>query len=170
MLRFDLSRLERDGSLEVSARIPPDDPLWEHLAVKLREAVEVDLRGSVAGTGQIVVRGSVVAPLEQECRRCLESVSGEVETELTLVFTASDDPDLEEDDDVRVYDAAAPELDLSEPVREELIFAIDPFVVCDPECKGLCPQCGTNLNTDSCDCTVDEPDPRWDALRSLQKE
>ena len=87
-----------------------------------------------------------------------------------MVFAASDLPGVVEDGDARVYDAGAAELDLKEAVREELILAIDPFVVCDPECKGLCPKCGVNRNTDSCDCTTDEPDPRWDALRSLQNE
>ena len=72
--------------------------------------------------------------------------------------------------DAPVFDAGASELDLSESIREELIFAIDPYVVCDPECKGLCPRCGVNRNTDSCECTEDEVDPRWDALRALQKE
>lgn len=170
MLRLDLARLGREGSLEVSARIPPDDALWEDLGVTLREAVEVDLRASMAGTGQIVVRGSLKATPDQECRRCLEPVSGETDVDVTLVFVPSDDPAADEDDDARVFDAGASELDLSVPVREELIFAIDLFVVCDPECKGLCPRCGTNLNTDSCDCTMEEPDPRWDALRSLQNE
>ncbi|MDH5590500.1 MAG: DUF177 domain-containing protein, partial [Gemmatimonadota bacterium] len=38
------------------------------------------------------------------------------------------------------------------------------------ECKGLCPKCGANLNTEVCDCVSSELDPRWDALRSLHRE
>lgn len=170
MLRLDLARLGREGSLQVSARIAPDDALWDDLGVELREPVEVDLRASLAGTGQVVVRGSLKAALGQECRRCLEPVSGGLSVEVTLVFVPSDDPGAEDDDEARVFDTRASDLDLSVPVREELIFAIDPFVVCDPTCKGLCPRCGTNLNTDSCDCTLDELDPRWDALRALKNE
>jgi uncharacterized protein len=75
-----------------------------------------------------------------------------------------------EDGDARVFEARAPKLDLSEPVREEVVLAIDPYVVCDPECKGLCPRCGANLNVEVCGCSFDEPDPRWDALRALKEE
>ena len=147
-----------------------DDPLWESLGVTLQDPVEVHLRASLAGTGEVVVRGELAARFGQECRRCLEPVPGELAQEVTLVFVPSDEAGEEDDGDARAFDAGASELDLSESIREELVFAIDPYVVCDPECKGLCPRCGVNRNTDSCDCTEDEVDPRWDALRALQKE
>ncbi|HKJ02985.1 MAG TPA: DUF177 domain-containing protein, partial [Longimicrobiales bacterium] len=76
----------------------------------------------------------------------------------------------EEDGDVRLFDDHVPELDLSDSVREEILLAVDLFVVCDPECRGLCPQCGVNRNVETCSCTTDESDPRWDALRALKEE
>lgn len=170
MLRLDLARLGREGSAQVDARIPPDDPLWEGLEATFGGPVEVRLRAAHAGSGEIVVRGTVQASLQQECRRCLEPVPGSLEEELTMVFVPSDSPGAEDDGDVRVFDADSAELDLSEPVREEVVLAIDLFVVCDPDCKGLCPRCGANRNTESCSCTLDEPDPRWDALRALKEE
>ena len=87
-----------------------------------------------------------------------------------MVFLSSDTPGVEEDGDARVLDARAPELDLSGPVREEVVLAVDPYVVCDPECRGLCPRCGANLNIEACGCSFHEPDPRWDALRALKEE
>ncbi|MGB1779712.1 MAG: DUF177 domain-containing protein, partial [Longimicrobiales bacterium] len=59
---------------------------------------------------------------------------------------------------------------LSKAVREEMILAVNPYVVCEPECRGLCPKCGANLNEGACDCTDDEVDPRWAALRDLKSE
>lgn len=169
MLRLDLFRLDREGSVRVEAEIPPDHELWDKSDLAFGGPVRVRLRAIHAGTGEVVVRGTVEAELEQECRRCLEPVTGRVELELTMVFAASAEPGAEEDDgDVRSYEADAGELDLKDAVREELILAIDPFVVCDPECKGLCPRCGANLNEEACDCTGEEADPRWDALRSLE--
>ncbi len=132
--------------------------------------VEVRLRASYAGSGEVLVHGSIEADLSQECRRCLEPVAGKLVTEVTMAFLPSDTPGLEDDAEVRLFDPKAGDVDLREPVREEAILAIDPYVVCDPECKGLCPQCGTNLNTSSCNCTRSEADPRWDALRALKKE
>ena len=170
MLRLDLVRLDREGHGVVEARIPPDDPLWEDMGVKLVDPVEIRLRATVAGTGEVVVLGDMSTRLVQECRRCLESVAGGVDADVTMVFVPSDTPGAEDDGDARVFDGGASEIDLSVPVREELLLAMDLFVVCDPECKGLCPQCGVNWNTDSCECTEDKSDPRWDALRTLQKE
>jgi uncharacterized protein len=57
---------------------------------------------------------------------------------------------------------------MSNAVRGEVILAMNPYAVCDPECKGLCPGCGANLNEGPCDCAVDETDPRWETLRALK--
>lgn len=170
MLRLDLARLGREGSVPVEARIPSDDPLWDDLGVTLEEPAEIRLRASLAGTGEVVVRGDVATKVVQDCRRCLEPVSGELSLEVTMVFVSSDTPGAEDDGDARVFDAGGSELDLSVPMREELVLSIDPYVVCDPECKGLCPRCGVNRNSETCDCSDEEIDPRWDALRALQKE
>jgi uncharacterized protein len=59
-------------------------------------------------------------------------------------------------------------VDLAFALREELILAVPPFVECRPDCKGLCPRCGANLNDGPCDCPP-RSDPRWDALRGLSR-
>lgn len=169
MLRLDLSRLDREGTVRIEEQVPPDADLWQDMEVTFEGPVQVRLTAMEAGSGEIVVRGTVEADYRQECRRCLEPVRSELDAEVTAVFVAAEDPEAHVgDDDVRLFDAKAAELDLSYAVREEMVLAIDRFVVCDPECAGLCPKCGTNLNEAECDCTFDEPDSRWDALRSLQ--
>ena len=170
MLRLDLSLLDREGSVDVQAAVPPDDALWKGVDVTFEEPVDVDLRASSTGSGEVVVRGTVSGRMARECRRCLKPVSDALDQDITMVFAASDSPGAEDDGDVRLFDADAAELDLSEAVREEVVLAIDPYVVCDPECRGLCPSCGVNLNEESCGCVRDEADPRWEALRALKEE
>ena len=87
-----------------------------------------------------------------------------------MVFLPSDSPGAEGDADVRLFKSNAVELDLGEPVREEMILGMSPYVVCDPDCRGLCPECGANRNTETCCCTRTESEPRWDALRALKEE
>jgi uncharacterized protein len=58
-------------------------------------------------------------------------------------------------------------IDLAPLVREEMQLAIPINPVCQPDCKGLCPVCGENLNETTCDHSQDEIDPRLDKLRSL---
>ena len=90
-------------------------------------------------------------------------------TDVTMVFVA-DGSDEEDEGGAYAFEASGSELELGEAVREELILAVNPYVVCDPECKGLCSRCGANLNEGPCDCTEDEVDPRWGALRDLKSE
>lgn len=170
MLRLDLARLDREGTVQVEARVPADDALWQGLDVEFAGPVAIALRASYAGSGEVVVRGRVEAGLVQECRRCLEPVPGTLREELTLVFAPGDADSAEDDGDVRRFKENAAELDLSDAVREEIVLAIDPYVVCDPDCRGLCPRCGANRNTETCSCTDEEKDPRWDALRALKEE
>jgi uncharacterized protein len=168
MLRLDLARLEREGSVQIRADVPAADPLWEGSGLAFASPLSVNLRAQAAGSGEIVVRGRVEGVLESECRLCLEPVSTEVEEDLILVY-APEDLLSGEEADVRPIPARARELDLGEAIREELILSLDPFVLCDPECKGLCPRCGVNRNQQPCECVGEELDPRWDVLRRALK-
>ncbi len=169
MLRIDLDRLAREGSLEVEADVPVDAPLWLDSGVTWREPVHVALRASYAGSGEVVVRGSIRGVLAQECRRCLEPVHGDFLQEMTVAFVSQGAVGAEEDEGILLYDPAEA-LDLGRAVREEVILAVDPYVVCDPACQGLCPRCGANRNVEACACVDEELDPRWEALRVLKKE
>jgi DUF177 domain-containing protein len=170
MLTLDLARLEREGSLTVAVEVPVDHPLWRGSGLRLRRALRGQLRARVAVSGEIVVRGELEAHLEEECRRCLDPVPVSVERALTLVYGSSDDAEQPVGGEARPLPSTGAALDLSEAVREELILMRERFVVCDPSCRGLCPICGANRNEKNCDCSLEEPDPRWDALRALKNE
>ncbi|MBT8488339.1 MAG: DUF177 domain-containing protein [Gemmatimonadetes bacterium] len=145
-----------------------DDDLWKDTDLEWAGKVKVGVRASYAGTGEVVARGRIAGTLVQECRRCLERVDTEFAEELTMVFV--DDADEDEDGGAYALDPVGEELELSKAVREEVLLAANPFVVCKPECRGLCPLCGLNLNEGSCDCSTEEADPRWAALRELKSE
>jgi uncharacterized protein len=168
MLRLDLGRLEREGSVQIRAELPAEDPLWEGSGLAFAGPLAVNLRAQAAGSGEVVVRGQVEGVVKSECRRCLDPVRTEVKEDLTLVY-APEDLLSGEESDVRPIPARARELDLGEAIREELILELDPFVLCDPECKGLCPKCGVNRNLQTCECVDEELDPRWDVLRRALK-
>ena len=168
MLRVDLGRLDREGSVLVDALVPADDPVWHDSGVEWDGPVEVNLRASFAGSGEVVVRGKVAGTLKQECRRCLRPVSGKFDEEVTMVFYADTTTEDTGEGYLFVFDPVRRDLDLSDAVRQEVILAIEPYVVCDPECRGLCPRCGANLNEGACGCTAEEVDTRWAALRALK--
>lgn len=168
MLRVDLGRLAREGSVLVEAKVPADDGLWQGSDLRWNGPVDVRLRASYAGTGEVVVRGTVRGKLKQECRRCLRPVDEDFQEDLTLVFVSDASGEDTDEGDAFVFDPVGSSLDLSVAVREEVILAMNPYVVCDPACAGLCPRCGKNLNEGPCDCAEEEVDPRWEALRALK--
>lgn len=168
MLRVDLARLDREGSVLVEAQVSAEDALWQGSGIEWGGPVGVRLRASLAGSGEVVLRGTVSGELKQECRRCLRPVVGHFGEEVTLVFsdgTMGEDPD---EGEAFRFEPTSRYLDLSDAVREEVILAMNPYVVCDPECRGLCPRCGANLNEGACGCTAEEVDARWEALRALK--
>ena len=58
-------------------------------------------------------------------------------------------------------------LDLAPLIRAETIIEDTYGALCRPDCKGLCPECGTNLNHTTCTCAEDQVDPRFAGLRQL---
>lgn len=98
------------------------------------------------------------------CDRCCQTVTQEWERNFshTVVRQLSD----EQDDDSYVV---APEerLDLDELVREDILLDMPTKFLCAPDCKGLCPKCGKNLNQGPCGCGDREIDPRLAVLKEL---
>ena len=72
-----------------------------------------------------------------------------------------------------LFDAPGPaddvQIDLGHLVMEQLHLALPMKPLCSETCKGLCPQCGTNLNTGSCNCDPRWEDPRLAALKALKE-
>lgn len=170
MLKLDLNRLEREGSVRVEGAIPADEPLWEGSDLTFRGPLRVSLRAQASVSGEVILRGRLEGVLARDCRRCLDPVELEVGQEVTLVYVPADALSTEEDPEIREVPAGADELDLTVAIREELILELPTYLVCSPDCQGLCPQCGVKLDEETCTCTTDEADPRWDALRALKNE
>jgi len=114
--------------------------------------------------------GEATVKVEAECSRCLELFDLELIGELNFVVkTEQGEAVLSSDANVEVIyvDSHEPVIELNEPIRQALMLSIPIKPVCNPECKGLCPSCGANLNEGSCDCTGKEVDERWEGLRDL---
>jgi uncharacterized protein len=168
MLHVDLNRLQREGRARIDADIPPEASFWNELDLTPRSSLEVRLEAQQAGP-DVVVRGRVRGRFEQACRRCLEPVDVEVDEELGRLYREGEGAAAEESEDVLPLPSGA-ELDLTEPVREQVLLGVPQFVYCREDCRGLCPVCGTNLNESTCDCTMEEEDERWAPLRQLKTD
>lgn len=119
--------------------------------------------------------GSVATALELRCSRCLEPFTLPVDSAFDLRYlpegTAAPDVDTDDgelaDDDTAATFYRDETIDLGDLVREQFYLALPMKPLCRPDCKGLCPQCGTNLNTDTCQCQPRWEDPRLAGLKAL---
>jgi uncharacterized metal-binding protein YceD (DUF177 family) len=102
-----------------------------------------------------------------ECDRCLkpfeEAFRGSIRA---IARRAGPDHELAGQDGVIFHDGLT--LDLTVEVREAVLVDIPIQQLCTADCRGLCPSCGIDLNTGSCDCSRDAIDPRWEALRKAR--
>ena len=168
MLSFDIRTLD-SKAVQVDGALAPDDPVWEESDPTPDGPVQVRGRLSPAGSGRFYFSGELEGRFRGECRRCLTPVTAPVaESGLHLIFVESDDDEAADDPDVYLLDPRQPELDLRPAIREHWLLSVPGFVECRPDCKGLCPTCGADLNAGDCGCTPTATDSRWDALRSVK--
>ncbi|MBN1493769.1 MAG: DUF177 domain-containing protein [Candidatus Omnitrophica bacterium] len=85
----------------------------------------------------LFIEGTVSSSVEHVCARCLAAVKEPVNHPVKLSVVCKD----------------IDEVDITGDIRERLIFEHPMKYVCSPECKGLCPICGKNLNKEQCDCS-----------------
>ena len=115
--------------------------------------------------GIVTLAGRAEVRMDAQCDRCAApfEYAANVPFEHTLVMSLNN-----KDSD---------ELTLLESYRwspdglvwEDIVLALPPKLLCRPDCKGLCPRCGQNLNEGECPCKP-EGDPRWAALRDLTSD
>jgi len=120
----------------------------------------------------ILVQGAVVANAAAVCSRCLSPIDYEVGFDLEDEFTPMSDiaSDLalsgESDSCTTIDDDHV--LDLREVIRQYTLLAMPSKPLCRPDCAGLCPSCGHELNQGPCQCRW-VPDQRWSRLVCSQK-
>jgi len=162
---FDLDGLAlRSGEgrkLELSVRL--DDVRFgnDRYTVEPRDVpVRLDVSRTTHNGWALRLRFS--AALAGPCMRCLEPAS----PEFTIDAREVDQPG--GGDELSSPYVADGELDLQSWARDALVLALPAQITCRPECAGLCPQCGENLNEHPDHAHERAPDPRWAKLSELK--
>jgi uncharacterized protein len=131
---------------------------------------------TVSKTGNDVhVSGPVHCSLRLSCDRCLEAfsfpVSAYLDIELAPKGNAEETSELElKNEDLNLYTYEGDELELDPYVFEEVMLAVPIKALCDEACKGICPACGKNQNTEACECSKDRGTSFGEKLQAFLKE
>ena len=103
-----------------------------------------------------------------ECARCLAPVDGVFSLDFERTVTTEGtltEQQLEESDEYVVLNGS--ELDVDEPLREELLLGFPMRLLCSEDCLGLCPHCGKPKRDGDCGCGGKEIDPRLAILKTF---
>jgi uncharacterized protein len=136
----------------------------------LTAPLHVTLTHSRSGD-DLLFSGTIQGEVAGQCARCLEDchlqVSREFSVILSPVQTFSRELELSAEELAASF-YSEDEIDLSALVHEQALLALPSQPLCREDCRGLCSQCGINLNLESCDCRPAWRDPRLAILSTLR--
>ena len=143
------------------------------LAVQGNAELLREHRGPKEIIPDIRARASWSGQFEAPCARCLDPVRHPLGGDFDLLFRPlgvdagpSDRALGAPDTEIGYYQEGG--LVLEDVLREQVLLSLPSRTLCSPDCKGLCPHCGHNLNTESCTCDTAPADARWTALSDLR--
>ena len=150
-------------TMELAVPVEPFDLASSTYAV---EPPEVPVRLDISRTtgNGYALRLRFDATLTGTCMRCLEPASPAFSVDVREV----DQPGAEADELSSPYVDSEEVLDLSRWAHDSLALALPTGITCRPDCRGLCPECGVNLNDHPEHQHERPPDPRWSALSEIK--
>ncbi len=123
----------------------------------------------------VTLKGSINATIETGCSRCGQQLQLPLSEKFEYAFIIGSDHSLTlsefecSDEDCSTVYLDEPVINLIDVVQEQLILVIPQKPLCDENCKGVCPQCGTLLKEEQCGCIKDNLDSPFAVLRKLKK-
>jgi uncharacterized protein len=139
------------------------------IAIPSGAEIELDLTLQSVSEG-VLVTGSVSAPMAGTCSRCLEPFTDEIELQLTELFAYPDSTTEHTTDEDEVYRLVDDMIDL-EPVIVDMVGLELPLQpLCEPDCPGLCSECGVRMAVAGSDHRHEILDPRWAGLAKFAAE
>jgi uncharacterized protein len=156
------------------------EPIGSSRSLQIDESIGTDDINSVKGeitlirtNRGIIVKAEMTASVTGICSRCLKPIDYEVKYDfneecLPIVSISEGLSSPEQTDNINIDENHM--LDLSEVIRQYTLLAMPVKPLCRPDCAGICPSCGHNLNQGPCQCPSHAHDQRWSKLIHLGRE
>ena len=178
-MRIHLDQIEENGlSLaysEPAETFPVLAELIQNEECEFTKPVDINLQVNRV-SDMVNVTGDLKTTVRLACDRCLGEFNAELESDFSLTYSRDFEEAPEEDGDelelspeeMGMMPIRGEEIDFREGVQEQVILAFPLQALCSNDCKGLCPQCGTDLNKAECTCSKVVPAGKFAALRKLK--
>lgn len=174
----DLELEPEDFDLELAAgTIDCGDEAEQKAPLKVTGRAEVihEQGGPKGDVADIRLQGRFQGFFQAPCARCVEPVEVPLKGEFDLIFRPSN---VDAESGERSISTPETEIGyyqndgllLEDVLREQVLLSLPTKTLCKPDCKGLCPRCGVNRNSQTCTCEEGPKDPRWQALAGLRSQ
>jgi uncharacterized protein len=168
-MRIELENAEEPGG-RFSETYEGEELAFDESELRLIESVQVN--GQIRRkSGQLEIKGELQTKIALPCGRCLKDVELPIKVEFAEKFAGSvswpheEQHELSKEDlDLGLVDEA---VDVNDLVKEEILLALPTNVLCNENCRGLCPDCGVDRNVEDCGCEGRQVDARWEKLKDL---
>ena len=111
------------------------------------------------------LKGELTASLELVCSRCLAPYNLDFALDIEEAYTNKPEAIIEEDDEIGLFEGD--DIDITPALLKALFMELPMHPLCRPDCRGICPDCGADLNQGECACNKDNIDLRLEKLKSL---
>lgn len=133
----------------------------------VKDKAPVNLSFTNIGKGKVRIVGDAKITFAMNCDRCLKHVEQPLMLQFDREVFAPDMMESipDETDDQDIMDGC--QLNVEDLLNSEIVMNWPMKVLCKPDCKGICRQCGRDLNTGTCDCDTFVPDPRMAVIKDI---
>ncbi|MBI4454898.1 MAG: DUF177 domain-containing protein [Acidobacteria bacterium] len=152
--------------------LPGEISLKDHLYI-LRSAVR--FLGSVTPVAaqDVRIRADLSTQLDLVCGRCLKSFQRPIKKSFDLTYVPNEGMNFAEEIELSYADLnvglfSKSKIDLNSVIIEQIVLEVPMKPICSPRCRGLCDQCGADLNFGPCACVKEHTDPRWARLAEIR--
>ncbi len=164
-MTIDVSAIlkETGGKMDVDGEAALSDT--EFLGETYRFTAPLKIKGHISNNGKSLILNAVCeGEMITECARCMKDITVPINFLIDENLVRAGE-EASEDDDVIVFEDT--QIDLDDIAAACFLMNIEGRYLCRDDCKGLCPECGADLNEGDCGCRTDTIDPRWSALADI---
>jgi len=168
-----VGQISEDEGLRVHHLYPEGEFELQGSDSRLTGPAELDVQARRSGK-RVDLAGSLKAQVEFDCDRCLKPVTVTVDQEIDLLYLPVPSRPSEETElgpnDLEVAFYRDNSIDLDDMAREQIELALPMARLCAQDCRGLCPECGADLNLGACRCAANPSDMRWAGLEKFKSD
>lgn len=167
-MTIDVSAILKEigGRIEIDGEVLLSDT--DFLGEMYHFSKPVKVKGSISNNGEsLILKACCVGSMMTQCARCMKDIEIPVNFEMDENLVQNNGGTFE-DDDVILFDDT--EIDIDDIAANNFLMNVDGKHLCDEDCKGLCQQCGADLNEGDCGCNHDTIDPRWASLIDIMNK